>query len=372
MKKLVVGTSILVLAACATEPYPFKRPLTPEVMEQLSDTNVVVDEPTDGLGASWFMQDSSATGAQYGLIGALTTAVMDGIANAGPSSRARRVATQANDAVDSQQLLASLKTAFADAAEAQSGDLKVSYGDIDGRTIEITPGTMDDSISISLDYKFAENAAAFQVNALVKVDREDIAYTTPYVFESSVPKAETEGSIYRNRFVYFSEQLEVPAFTDEIKAKLIEFVRDSYRDADGNLPDEESKEFRDMSKALEKAEDDDFSKSEASIFMISKWTENDAALLISELDKAHAFIADYTLIDLNDPSIPSLEGDELIVATDDKTGRIVAQFGSGPTAGTYTSKPGGVTDFVTYGNAIAYSKAAMDRSKALEKSRDES
>ena len=65
-------------------------------------------ENNRGVEKSWFMTDSSAAGAQYGLIGALVTSVMDAIMNAGPSKRAQQAANEIAALVPADALNVSL------------------------------------------------------------------------------------------------------------------------------------------------------------------------------------------------------------------------------------------------------------------------
>jgi uncharacterized lipoprotein YajG len=50
--------AVALLAACATEPFPSKRPLTSDAMETMGQTKVVITESNNAIQASWFAQDS--------------------------------------------------------------------------------------------------------------------------------------------------------------------------------------------------------------------------------------------------------------------------------------------------------------------------
>jgi hypothetical protein len=93
MKLLPALLLASLLVGCATvEPIPNKRPLTTQSIQAIGKVKVAPTENLRGVEKSWFMTDSSAAGAQYGLIGALVTSVMDAIINAGPSKRAQQAA----------------------------------------------------------------------------------------------------------------------------------------------------------------------------------------------------------------------------------------------------------------------------------------
>ena len=368
MKLAAAICATTLLTACATQPYPMKRPLTPEVAQQLGATDVVLVEPNEGIMASWFAQDSSAAGASYGLIGALTTAVIDGIANAGPSARATRVASEIHEAVDTDHITASLIEAFT-VEPSETEITGVTYAAASSRQSLLDKTVPSDVIHVVTSYALAENAGAFSVSATVTIDAEEIAYVTPYTFEDSVPKEQLTGPIYKNTFTYNSKQFPMPALTDAIKEELAQAIEAFYRDPDGNLPEADSKQARTLTKELEKARDDDFTKSEASVFMANNWVADDGAALKAELKNAHTFFAEYVLFDLNNPSVPSLEGvDEILNTADD--GRVVILTGAGTMAGSYLSQPGGVDAFVTYGNARAIAPKANERMKSIRNNKD--
>ena len=97
------------LIGCATvEPIPNKRPLTAESIKAIGKVKVAAAENNRGVEKSWFMTDSSAAGAQYGLLGALVTSVMDAIMNAGPSKRAQKAANEIAALVPADALNVSL------------------------------------------------------------------------------------------------------------------------------------------------------------------------------------------------------------------------------------------------------------------------
>lgn len=372
MKKYIsiLGAATL-MTACATEPYPTKRPLTPEIMTELGETDIVVVQPNSGITASWFMQDSSAAGAGYGLIGALTVAVMDAIANAGPSRRATRVASEVYETIDPDFLSASLTESFAALEINPEAGYSVMPGSVRERQGLLETQKPWDTIDVATSYMLAENASAFSVTAYVTVARDDISYASPYIFEGDVPKEQQSGDLYKNTFTYASKRFPVPILTAEMKEDLVVAIEDSYRDADGNLPEADSKEAKELTKEIEKARDNKLTKSEASIFMVNNWVADDGAELKAELTNAHDFIAKYVLADLNNPDVPSLDGSDQIIDTADD-GRVVLKIGAGIGAGSYASRPGGVSDFITYGNAIAGAPEASKRMKMIERGEDTS
>lgn len=389
----------LFLAGCATvTPAPSARPLTQAHIETMGPTRVVVAENTVGVGKSWFMTDSSAAGAQYGLVGALVSATMDAIINAGPSRRARMAADEiaelAPAAVLDASLVAQLQeqipgagaespmaalevtdpaAAAIEAVEAAAVETApptvetpsgVTFSDVVTMQKILAPDAIDDAIEISASYTLSEDASTLRIIAYASYQSPETPYVTPHTFERAVPRTELEGPAYRNTFTYYSTQLPIPTLTPELRERLVASVEQGARDANGNLPTPDSDDYRSFQRELENARDNDLTKSEIAIFLTREWLRDDAALLRREISTAHDFIARYLALDLNRTAVPSLEGqDELLETMGDQ--RAVRRIGSGVAAGSYVSSAGNVGSYSTYGNAVAISRSHQDRANAL-------
>ncbi len=357
----------LALAGCATAtPFPSKRPLTQAGVDAIGQTSVVVNESEFGVAKSWFMTDSSATGAQYGLIGAIVSATMDAIINAGPSRRAHKAANEIAEFVPAQALNASLVThlngqiAAADAPRPTG----VSVGSVATRQRILTPTPAEKAVEISTDYTLSEDASVLRVTAHASYQSASMTYATPYTFKGTPPKSELSGPVYANTFTYYSSQVPVPVMSPELQQRLIASIEETYRDASGAPPAADSPDFKAMTKELEDARDDKFTKSEIAIFLTREWLKDGAAPLKAEVERAHAFIAKYVVLDLNTTTVPALTGeDELLETADDQ--RTVRRIGSSVQSGSYVSSPGGVSSFSTYGNAVRISKGQEERLKQL-------
>lgn len=364
MRLIYLTATMFALAACATEPYPNKRPLTSEAIADLGATDVVVVENNNGVGVTWFAQDSSAATAQYGLVGALTSAVMDAIANAAPSSRANRVADDISEDVVSDALNAS----FVSALEAAEGDGSISFSSVSMRQPVISKETINGAIEIQTQYSMAEDGSAIRVSSTATYSNSDMQYVTPYTFESSVPKPELSGPLYRNTIVYNSKTFPIPVLTESMKQELVRALTESFKDENGNLPAEGEDGYKKMQRQLEDAQDDTLKKYEALVFVSQEWLKDDAAELKSEIENAHAFIAKYLLSDINSSAVPSLEGvDELLETSED--GRVVRLVGSGVGTGQIISSPGDTGVFPTYGNTTNFSDQAREKVKQLKTNR---
>lgn len=351
--------------ACAVTPVASKRPLTEAGIEAVGETEFVVVENANGMVKGWFMQDSSAAGASQGLIGALVVATIDAIANAGPSRRAQRLANEISEHVTPDMLSASLTEKL----EAQMGesDSGVRVMKVTDREPFFEDEPRQDTVDIVHGYKFSEDGSTFQVVADVTYTSSTMPYETVYTFEKSVPKSELSGPLYRNAFVYNSVSVPVPVLSDEIKQDMVEAVKASYADPDGTLPVDGDDDYKKYTKEIEKAQDDDFTKSEASVLVTQTWLKNDAELLKQEISRAHDFIATMILADMNSTEIPSLNGQDEIMNREDD-GRFVRKVGSTVESGWYTSNPGDDQSFVTYGNtfAIASDNRSLVRQRKSE------
>ncbi|WEK58953.1 MAG: hypothetical protein P0Y52_05280 [Candidatus Brevundimonas phytovorans] len=355
------------LAACATTPVPNARPLNTAQIEAMGPTPVVLAEENAGVSKSWFMADSSAAGAPYGLIGALTSVVMDAIINYGPSKRAEKSASEIAEIISLEELNASLVREFQSQAAASAAAQGVRFTEISTaqRLIDETPS--DDAINVSASYVLAEDASTLRIVFEVTYHNAALPYVTPYAFEGAPPKAETTGPTYRNTFTYFSRSLPAPELTPELRERLIASIQESARDENGALPAEDTDEFKSMTKELEQAQDNSLTKGEIAIFLTREWLKDNGAQLKAEIANAHAFVARYALLDLNRTVVPSIDGGSDTLVETQADGRTILRVGSGATAGSYTSFAGHAGSFSTYGNAVSIAKDRTERMQELRK-----
>jgi hypothetical protein len=354
------------LLGCATvEPIPSKRPLTAQSIQEIGKVKVAAAENNRGVEKSWFMTDSSAAGAQYGLIGALVTGVMDAIMNAGPSRRAQQSANEIAALVPPDALNVSLVSALqgkVPAADAATTGIAIS--DVTTTQKVLAPKPADDVVEISTSYTLSEDASAFRFIANVRYQSSKLTYATPYTFKGAVPKDQLTGPLYVNTFTYQSEQLPIPALTPDLKDRLVASIQDSYKTDTGAPPAPDSQDGKALAKELEAARDEKLTKDEIAIFLTRNWLNDGGALLKREIENAHAFAAKYIVHDLNFIGVPSVTGqDELVDSV--TGGRTVRRVGAGTEAGSYVSAPGNLTSFTTYGNASAISRASAEKIQKL-------
>jgi hypothetical protein len=406
MRAIMAAVLGIALVGCAAKPFPAMRPLTEAHITTMGATNVVIVENNNGIEKSWFYTSTASAGAAYGLIGALVSAAMDAIINAGPSRRAQKAADEMAELISVDELNASLAEQFrlqmpgaqavvtavsgeavvADAAtvdvaaEAVAADAAVladgavvpvaitepaplpsgvHYSDV-SLVQRLTSPMTNDTIEIATQYTLSEDSSTLRVIATVSYQNPQTPYRTPYDFGGSVPRSETGGPAYRNTFTYYSSQLPVPTLTPELRERLIASIQDSARSESGQLPAANTDEFRAMNSELEKARDNTLTKDEIAIFLTREWLREDGARLRQEIAQAHAYIARYVLLDLNRAAVPSLTGtDELLETVADN--RTVRRVGVGVGAGSYISSAGNVSSFSTYGNTIGISRANRTR-----------
>ena len=363
MRAFAVLPLCFVLAACATvEPSPSARPLSPANLAALGPTRASITADQGGVGKSWFYTEVNGAGA--GLAGVIGGLIAGAIINAAPSHRANRQATEIAEVITPERLNESLDAKFkALAAAPQEG--KVTFSDVVVTQKVLAPGELDDTLEIATSYTLSEDSSVLRVISTATYKSAAIPYKTPYTFKKQTPASETTGPLYRNVFTYYSTPLPVPVLTPELKERLAASVRDSMRNESGALPAEGTGEYKSMLHDVELAQDDKLSSGESSVFLTREWLKNHGAPLKQEIERAHAFIAKYALLDVNRTVIPSLEGtDELLeTTTDDRT---VRRIEAGVGAGSYVSSAANAATPATYGNAVAVGKATEDYVNGLK------
>lgn len=331
----------------------------------MGETKLSLVENNDGVVASWFAQDSSAAGAQYGLIGALVTATMDGMANGGPMDQAQRTADDLATVASVDQINNGLVEQLKGATVSET--YKVRFGDI-VKTQQLglnekERAAPDDTIEFTVNYTLSQDASTLKVVGNASYSRAGATYATPYTFKT-VPEEELSGPLYRNSFIYESDRVTAPAPTAEMKAEWAEQVRARYFKRHGKLPVKGGSGYGGYEAALAEANNDTMTAEEANGVLSKGWTLNNGEALLRELRAAHAFFAKYLLLDLNTHAVPSLEGHDDILETF-PDGRVVRIVGAGGGAGAYISSPGHLVAPTTWGNAVESAKVNRDRAQAI-------
>jgi hypothetical protein len=362
MKRILASAMCLAVAACATEPAPYARPLSQASIAAMGPTHASVTGSEAGVSKAWFYTEVNGGGA--GLVGAIAGAIAAAIINAGPSARAHKQADEVAKVEPVDGLNASLVAAVKDAA-AKTAPGGVTFDDTVLTYKAVSPDPMDDTVEITTAYTLSEDSSVLRVVATASYSNQAIPYKTPYTFKKSVPASETKGPLYRNTFTYYSTPLPVPTLTPELRERLIANIKESARTASGDLPAEGTSEYKSMQREITLANDDKLTPNEVSLFLTREWLSNNGAKIQEEVSRAHAFIARYVAQDINRTAIPSLTGeDELIETGADR--RTVRRIGKGVEAGSYVSSAADVTQFATYGNTVAVSKSTVAFVKDLK------
>src|SRR5262249_20493119 len=134
-----------------------------------------------GIEKSWFMTDSSAAGAQYGLLGALVTGVMDAIMNAGPSKRASKAANEIAELLPADALTVSMVSALQSQAPGSTAPAgAVSLANVTTVQKITSPERRDGAVEIVTHYTLSEDASAFRITSNVTLEGKALPYKTPY------------------------------------------------------------------------------------------------------------------------------------------------------------------------------------------------
>lgn len=361
------GAAILgiALAGCATTPVPAMRPLTEANIATMGPTPVEASENNNGVEKSWFFTSTSSAGAAYGLLGVLVTTVMDAIINAGPSARAQKAADEMSRLISVDELNTSLAEHLRQQIPVGAPPAGVSFQNVESAQRLMARSRPNDVVEVAVSYTLSEDASTLRVQATATYQSPQTPYHTPYHFNGSVPRSETQGPAYINTFTYYSTQLPIPTLTPELKDRLVASIENSAREANGGEPPAEGTNgYRAMARELDNARDNTLTKDEIAIFLTREWLSNDGAMLHQEIERSHDFIARYLLVDLNRTAVPSITGqDELLeTATDERT---VRRIGEGVQAGSYVSSAGNVTNFSSYGNTTAISHSNTVRIESI-------
>jgi len=375
----VVGLSLIVSACETTSPVPLTRKLTTNIMAEIAETDVVVVPNGIGITASWtsaagnqpgyvdysYLAPPGTSPAAAGIGGVIGQMIAVAIVDAAPSARASRSANTINTDLDAEALNESLRNTIRAALQEES---VVSFGEVSSENFGRKDPEPMDKIKVITTYTLAEDASAIRVQANVTYENDTLDYQTQYKFSSKIPKNEIGGPLYRNRFTYHSDSFEAPELTLELREQLVIAINSQFEEDISNLEsDNDAKKIKKLTKvrdtSLKKAQDDKLSKTEKATLLIDKWRGRNSPILMSEIEKAHKYIARMLLMDINNTDVPQFEKvdppkgsffapvvlreEEMIFSTDDES-RINILTTSGYYAGSYTSAP--ANGAATYGN----------------------
>jgi len=375
VKKLITGA--LVVAAftsgCAMQLNPSKRPMQQATVDQIkSPVSLVMQTPErTGVATTYFAQDSSAAGAQYGLIGALTTAVIDGIANSNPAEIATDNANRIAETIKGDELLSQAYSTLANTkAQLPPSVSLVFSAPTPAPAKSAKTAKVADGLSVDIVYSFKSDMSALAAYANVSLNVKGAEYKSPYIAKDGKPsKPDTTGLIYQNAFHYYSQQLSVPVKPQsDIDAKVAEITAKASKN--GVPPKKGTPQYTKMNTDIKQAQKAAYTPKEIADKLADQWLANDGEKLKAEIKAAHEFIAAQIYKDLARFDVPDYKGTDTVLETTE-TGRVTKIVGAGFNAGSVHSEP---KEFIAigWGNAIVYPEVAKDKvkEKTKEKAKD--
>ncbi len=376
MKKLV--TAALVVAAftsgCAMQFNPNKRPMQQATIDQIKSPvplNMQTPERT-GVATTYFAQDSSAAGAQYGLIGALTTAVIDGIANSNPAEIASNNANRIAEIIKGDELLNQAYTTLAANKKYAPTSLNLVFSAPTPAPTKSGKATTPDGLNVQVGYIFKTDMSGLNVYANVSLNAKGVEYKSPYVAKDAKPtKPDISGLVYQNNFNYYSQQFAVPVKPQsEIDAKVAEIKTKASKN--GVLPKKDNPQYARMMSEIKQAQKPEYTPKEISDKLADQWLANNGEKLKAEIKAAHEFIAAQIYKDLARFDVPDYKGTDTVLETSEN-GRVIKIVGAGFNAGNVISEP---KEFIStgWGNATVYPETAKEKAKdqTKEKAKEKS
>lgn len=374
MKKLVIAALMATAftSGCAMQFDPAKRPMQQATLDQLKDpipVNMQIPERT-GVAASYFAQDSSAAGAQYGLIGALTTAVIDGIANANPYEIAQNNANRIAETFKGDELLNQAYASLSANKKLTPANLNLVLSAPTPVPAKSAKTTTPDGLSIDVGYVFKTDMSGLSISAAVALNQKGKVYTSPYVGkDGKTAKPDNSGLLYKNSFTYYSQQLPVPVKSQsEIDAKVAEIKAAATKN--GALPKKDSPAYAKMMSEIKQAQKPEYTPKEISDKLADQWLANNGEKLKAEIKAAHEFLATQIYKDLARFDVPDYKGTIDTVLETAADGRTIKLLGIGYNAGMVQSQP---KDFIStgWGNATIYPETEKEKKeKAKEASKE--
>ncbi len=375
MKKLIIATLIVaaVTTGCAIQPTPTKKPMQQAALDQIKNPIPLLMQTPEryGVATTYFAQDSSAAGAQYGLIGALTTAVIDGIANSNPAEIASNNANRIAETIKGDELLAQAYSTLANTKTQLPTNLNIVFSaptPLPAKTAK--PAKAIDGLNVDIVYLFKADMSALQAYAKASLNVKGVEYKSPYATkDAKSSKPDTTGLIYQNSFNYYSQQLTVPVKPQsDIDAKVAAIKAKASKN--GAPPKKDTPQYTKMNTEIKQAQKVEYTPKEIADKLADQWLANDGEKLKMEIKAANNFIATQLYKDLARFDVPDFKGVNQVLETLED-GRVIKIAGAGYGAGSLSSEP---KDFIVsgWGNATVYPESAKDKAKekTKEKAKD--
>ncbi|MGS2723249.1 hypothetical protein ACVBEJ_05845 [Porticoccus sp. GXU_MW_L64] len=330
MYQKIVLVALLFLTGCASQ-VPEKRPFLSEYGE-IKDVGVEIFE-SNGVETTYYYGDSSAIGYQYGLIGAITTSIIDAASASGPAARAEDTADSIAEIIDPDKVTEALKDIINESRN--SLDRVQTVGD--ATVVSEKKGdTEKNRLFLNVSYYFLPDFSAFEAQAIVTLDARNVLYKNPYVDDDN-KNTKKDNLIYKNKFAYQSDTLHLPVSIEHLKSEVKSKknkIKDKYRGKNNVLPSRGTQKEKEMRQELRKI---NFERLKNEV-MLNQWLADDAKLIWFNIHEANKFIMGSLIQDLKAPEIPVFKNgkDDVIVET---AFRRDVKIGNGYHSGSYHSSP---------------------------------
>jgi hypothetical protein len=329
--KVLLLIAAISVSACTIAPY--KKPLDETTSSKFAKPAVYARADDRGVGVQYFAQDSSATGAQYGLIGALVSATIDAIANASPYKIAENGADALVPKFDHQKVTADFVSALnTQLITLPSVDPALTIQPLD-KTREWTAAAFTEPVVLltSVEYVLTQDFRSLEVALMATAVSRDAAAEAAKAKKNAKSDA---GRIYRNRFEYYSTPL--APFGEKTPEQLEQEITQIKTDYGKVKPN--STAAMKMKKEIEQARKR-MPADEKAKHYLDLWLADDAALLRRELLTGLTTVSELLAKDLQDPTPVDVKATQPKTILVDGTERVVVRSNLHPFMGSLRSEP---------------------------------
>lgn len=200
-KGIATAILMLTLSACATQ---YHVPVYDNIPEKITSTDVTVGLNQEELYVKFVRADSSATSAQFGLLGALIGSAIDASVNSSKSEDAEALAKSIRDAVVdvnfSDEFSTAVSAELSNVNWLKANDVKVAHSfDANNTKTYITQSNGGAALIITTNYFMSPDVKSFNINCNVVLYPND--EHAKMIAKQNRPDEE-EPVLYRNNINY--------------------------------------------------------------------------------------------------------------------------------------------------------------------------
>jgi len=380
MKMWFIALTLAILSGCVSQ-VPYKRPMQEKYQPALQDLQIYTYADKQGVGVRYFVQDSTAAGAQFGLLGMLVTSAIDGIANIGPRERSAKLANRLATGFDLLGIEMELQSALSRELAHVPGismrpEIKHAQGE---QKLEADMFAEPASLLVTVNYSMSPDLSHLIITSNARIFSQSMKYSPLYPKEDEElaaaekkrqdainqntsktnprkkkPKeipADQSGQLYRNTLTYISDALHVEGKSQsEIDAE-VAAIRARYTDNNGKQT-RNREQIVQMNREVKAASKPD-NNNQLAERRAQKWLENDGALLKKVMAEGMGELSRLLAKDMQVTDIPQFNSkqSDLVQPIADGSRRIVIKT-RGHAAGQYSSEPTAIP--VQLWNQIAF------------------